>query len=716
MINKVLISLILVLSIQTLGVAQQETYTITKAPFSSDKYDEYSPVFYKNGIVFCTNRDGSLSNYSTSENKRLFKINYVDTTGNVNWKSSVLFSKDLKTKMNDGPVTFNVAGDTIYYSRNLEVDNKSGSLSSARNKLGIFSAIFDGEGWTRIRELRFNNEWYNISTPWLTPDGKRLYFASDMPDGIGGSDLYYCQWKGDYWDNPVNLGPVINTKGNEAYPFINPAGELFFASDGHQGLGGKDIFFSRMSGNEWLTPVRLDAPINSQYDDFGIITDSLIAEGYFSSNRDKTLDIFHFTTNFPQIFYTTAQKENKYCFRLSDSGAIIIDTLRLKYLWDFGDGKKAFGAVVSHCFPGPGKYNVKLDIVDRSTGDLFFSKLSYELDLRDFEQPYINAPAVAVKEDMIDFDGLKSNLPGYEIYEFVWDFGDGTRERGESVRHSFNEAGEYQVNLGVTLKSDSSGNIHNTGVTRKISVYDNQQELGSALKAQASVKVEIPDIRKYEKAYIKPLYSAESAYKQVGLFQIELVSSKTKIGLTSNIFRTVPSKYTVKEEYEYDSGTFYYFVADEHMTLMATYPTFKEITAAGFKGVQTKLRIIEDPVKQELYKIMKNFGNLSDTYFDNYNRLTGNGYLLLDQIVILMNRNPEVRLEVGIHTDNTGSAATNLRLSQTRAQVMVSYLINRGINSTRLVAKGYGEAKPVASNMLDSERRLNRRIDLKLIE
>jgi outer membrane protein OmpA-like peptidoglycan-associated protein len=88
---------------------------------------------------------------------------------------------------------------------------------------------------------------------------------------------------------------------------------------------------------------------------------------------------------------------------------------------------------------------------------------------------------------------------------------------------------------------------------------------------------------------------------------------------------------------------------------------------------------------------------------------------MLDQIVILMNRNPDIRLEIGVHTDNPGSVTNNLTLSQTRARVMVNYLINRGINGSRLVAKGFGGVKPVASNILEKERRLNRRVDFRLI-
>lgn len=225
--------------------AQLKTYTVYKASFSTDKYDEFSPVCYKNGLVFCSNRATTkFLSYSTENDKSLIKINYIDSVVNNQIQSARLFSKKLNSRFNDGPVTFNSQGDTIYYSRNILTEGKLSELSSVRNKLGIFYAVFDGSDWTKIREFRINNEYYNVTTPWLSPDGRKLYFASDKPGGYGGSDIYYCQWKSDYWDDPVNLGPVINTRGNESYPFMNAAGEFFFSSDGHPGLGER-IFSSR---------------------------------------------------------------------------------------------------------------------------------------------------------------------------------------------------------------------------------------------------------------------------------------------------------------------------------------------------------------------------------------------------------------------------------------------------------------------------------------
>ena len=251
----------------------------------------------------------------------LSKIYFVERNNDSKWEKPRLFSKNLKTHVNDGPVSFNNKFDTIFYSRNIKIEPGLSDMTGGRNNLGIFYAVLKDNKWTKIHELRINKEWYNVTTPCLSSDSKTLYFASDKPGGYGGSDLYFCLWKGYYWGDPVNMGPVINTPGNESYPFINSSGEFFFSSDGHPGLGGKDIFFSRLEDGEWITPIRLDSPINSKFDDIGIITDTLMSEGYFSSNRDNTFDIYHFKTNIPQILYNSIQREDQYCFTIEDSSS-----------------------------------------------------------------------------------------------------------------------------------------------------------------------------------------------------------------------------------------------------------------------------------------------------------------------------------------------------------------------------------------------------------
>jgi outer membrane protein OmpA-like peptidoglycan-associated protein len=705
---------ILFASFSGLIFGQSETYSVKKASFCSDKYDEFSPVFYDHGLVFSSNRSTGLSTHLTSQNKGLFKIFFVDTTGKSDWESPKLFSKNITSILNDGPVTFNSRRDTIYFSRNQDVTGKLSEISSMRNKLGIFSAVLIDDQWTKVRDLRINNEWYNITTPCLSPDGKKLYFASDKPGGYGGSDLYYSLWKGGRWENPVNLGPVINSKGNESYPFIDPAGELFFSSDGRAGLGGKDIYFSKYIDTTWLEPVRLDPPINSKYDDFGIVTDTLMNEGYFSSNRDKSIDIYHFRTLFPQVLYENLQKENQYCFMFSDSGALVIDPQYLKYSWDFGDTQKATGVEVSHCFPGTGKYTVKLDIDDKSSDRLFFSMLVYNLELHNFVQAYINAPDVVVKDETVKFDGLKSNLPGFKILRYSWDFRDGSRAFGDAVEHSFKAPGEYLVNLELVLKSDSDGLSSKTGISKKIVVLDNSGEKTAYLTKIALAKTTLPYIDEYENAKKDILFSAEQEFTNDAVFNVELKSSKTRIPTDSYFFRNVPKKYIITEKFIPEENTYSYIV-DQEMSLMATYPAYKELYSLGFKDVRVKIYVLTEPAEKELHNLIRINGAFADSYFDSSDKLTSNAYVMLDQIVKLMNKYPTLKLEVAVHTDNSAPSENSLALSQLHSELLVNYLINRGISSRRLIATGFGGSKPIASENSVSDQRLNRRIDFIIV-
>jgi outer membrane protein OmpA-like peptidoglycan-associated protein len=695
--------------VQSAGMAQQSPYNITKTTFSTDSFDEFAPVFYRNGLVFCSDRGQAVN----SQGQAVVKMFYADTAA-ANKKMKP-FSKDLKSKLNDGPATFNRAGDTIYFSRNLVVEGNFKLLSTFRNKLGLFYAVSDEKGWGRIRELRFNTEWFNITMPCLSHDGKRLYFASDKPDGIGGLDIYYSNWRNGYWEDPVNLGPDVNTEGNESYPFISETGELFFASDGRGGLGGKDIFVTKQKANGWHTPVRLAAPVNSEYDDFGIVTTADVKEGYFSSARDKSVDIYHFTSDMPQVWFAEAQKENLYCFTVSDTGKIQVDTLNLQYVWDFGDNTKMTGSKVYHCFPGPGKYSLALDIIDRVTGKSFFRKQAYDVEIFDYDQPYINGPAYAVAGERVEFDGLKSYCPGYTVTGYFWDYGDGTQKTGAGPSHNYSRAGEYDVRLGLTLRSQTTGDVLKRAVTRKVKVFGSRAEMNSWLASQTAQQAEQVDLRYFENVLIRGRYSAEEEFLKEAVFQVEILSSASKMELTNPIFRSVPSKYSVSEVHYPETGT-YSYVIDQQMSLMAAWPAYSEMVALGFRNATVRLYVLADPAERELNVLKRNYGVMTDTYFDARNRLVTNAYLMLDQVVMLMNKYPSLKLEIGVHTDNQGVPGTLQTLSLTRAQTIVNYLVNRGVNVSRLTPRGYGSTRPVAPNATWLDRRLNRRVEFTIIK
>ena len=266
-----------------LRLKSQSRYEVSLAGFSSNKYDEFCPVIYNDQIVFTSNQENDLMvTYKNTRNAGLFNIYKVNSDPG-SWSSQPeVFSRNLFTPFNDGPASFSPDGKLIVYSRNIDTKVKAKNIFDPDNTLGLFFAELDDGEWTNLDEFKYNNIEYSITTPCFSPDGKHLYFGSDMPGGFGGTDIYRSALINGEWSEPENLGERINTKRNEVYPFIAPNGDLFFASDGHGGLGKKDIYLSRYSGSNWIVPVHLDAPINSKEDDFGLMTDESFSEGFMS--------------------------------------------------------------------------------------------------------------------------------------------------------------------------------------------------------------------------------------------------------------------------------------------------------------------------------------------------------------------------------------------------------------------------------------------------
>jgi hypothetical protein len=449
-------------------MAQSDNYIVKPMPFSSRIYNEFSPVFYKGGIVFCSDQSGnSLISYKNNQN-RLFKIFFVTKKGSSGWTHPEILAKEITTAFNDGPATFNENGNIMYYSRNNSIENSMRNITDTTNKLGIYSAeLIDGK-WTNIKPFTYNNPLYSYCTPALTPDGERIYFSSDMPGGNGGMDLYYCDRRNNDWDRPVNLGPVINTTKNESFPFACKYGRLYFASDGHKGFGGKDLFYTQEINGEWINPVHLDSAINSTADDFGIVVDSTFENGYFSTNRRKTDDIFSFISAPIEFSSCDTVKENNYCFTFYDEKQRIIDTIPVIYQWDFGDRIIQIGKEVRHCFPGPGKYPVKLTIIDDLTGDTIAKQVEYKAELENIKQAYINSDKVGSVDKSISFEGVISDLKGIRVTDYLWNFGEGFKPGGPFIRNTFKEKGKYMVKLGLLAEKDSLGVVRKICVMKKV--------------------------------------------------------------------------------------------------------------------------------------------------------------------------------------------------------------------------------------------------------
>jgi len=456
--------------------AQNENFSVKRTSFSSQITDEFSPVFYRDGLIFCSNRDeNSIIGYNENQ-KGLFKILFVkkSTSG---WKQPVLLADELSTFFNDGPITINQEGNTAWFSRNNRIEKVFGNVNDTTNKLGIFSAELTGEKWTNIVPFAFNDQRYNFTAPAISPDETRLFFSSDKPGGYGGMDLYYSEKKDDGWREPVNMGPLVNTPGSETFPFAAPDGKLFFSSDGHPGFGGKDIFYTLQIAVNWIAPVHLDSAINSIADDFGLITDSTFEHGYFSSNRMRTDDIFSFHIMQPQFVHCDTIKENNYCFTFYDERQQLIDTVPAIYIWDFGDGKIRKGKEVKYCFPGAGAYTVKLTIMDALEGKAIADKVEYKVDLKDIEQVLINSDNIGMVNQPVSFQGITTGLPDFTAKSYFWNFGDGFRPGGPIENKIFGKKGEYTVQLGLWGQKDSLGIIPEKCYQKKVRIINSYEDL-----------------------------------------------------------------------------------------------------------------------------------------------------------------------------------------------------------------------------------------------
>ncbi|WP_320018886.1 PKD domain-containing protein [Labilibaculum manganireducens] len=457
---------------------QTANYEVNLSSFCSAQDDEYSSAYYKDGIVFCSNKRTDLFvTFSTPEDKELFNMFYVPVQGDSLGKSPAILATELMTNFNDGPACFGSNDSVIIFSRNNEVTSKKRDTKDDRNKLGLFTSHLNGIVWSNPEPFEYNSLDHHITMPYISKDGSQLFFVSDMSGGFGGLDIYVCKKGNNAWGTPQNLGAEINTKGNESFPFISDSGELFFASDGHKGLGGLDIFSSKMIDGEWQKVLHINTPINSEFDDFGLITDRNFENGYFSSNRNGNDDIFDFKTIFPQFTNCDTIKENQYCFLFYDEYYTPVDTAMSYYEWLFGDGVKVKGKEAEHCYDGPGKYTVELNIMDKRTGEVFMRQTNYEFELLDFEQAYISCVDEALTKNQINFEASKTNLPSINLEKYFWDFGDGILDEGISVSHSYDDAGLYNIVLGVLSEKDSLGDRKKICVGKKLAIVKNPTAL-----------------------------------------------------------------------------------------------------------------------------------------------------------------------------------------------------------------------------------------------
>lgn len=280
--------------------ANSGRYKIEDAGINSI-YSDYGSALYKDQIIFATARDtGGLSQRKHKWTNQYFTNLYSATLAqNMTPYEPKKFNSNINSKFNESTPTFSKDGQTIYFTRNNYLDGKKGKDGDKITLIKIYRATLVNGDWNDITELPFNNDNYSTAHPTVSHDGNTLYFASDMPGTLGNSDLFKVKINGDgTYGVPENLGNTINTEGRETFPFISDDNELYFASDGHPGVGGLDVFVATAESDGFFKNIQnLGSDINSPQDDFAYLIDTNSRRGFFTSNRDGGMgydDVYKF--------------------------------------------------------------------------------------------------------------------------------------------------------------------------------------------------------------------------------------------------------------------------------------------------------------------------------------------------------------------------------------------------------------------------------------
>ncbi|RUT73246.1 OmpA family protein [Ancylomarina longa] len=282
----------LILSCNLINELEDNKFYTTNSLNINSPQSDFASAIYKNGIVFVSGRKNESSKQIDGRTGEYYLDLYYSKKEGNKFLPPVPFDKGLNTKYHEGPACFTKNNKFIYFTRN------KGNLNlEGKSELNIYTARFNGENWDKPELFQFSGQNYSIGHPCISSDGRDLYLISNMSGGYGGTDIYVCHKLGFSWSYPINLGPNVNTSGNEMFPFIAEDGYLYFASDGHIGFGGLDIFKTIFQQNQWTYPVNLGPPFNSSKDDFGYLVDKNKELGYFSSNRNNNDDIFEFHEN-----------------------------------------------------------------------------------------------------------------------------------------------------------------------------------------------------------------------------------------------------------------------------------------------------------------------------------------------------------------------------------------------------------------------------------
>lgn len=560
---------------------RSEDYVLTPVYFNT-KYPDFGAVELDSQIIFTSGRPDRtvvqlIYPWKGDPYLDIFSAPKEEDSSKKNIR---LLSKGINSRYHDGPICYSPDGKEVYVTRNNFQNGMPKIGEDDENHFMLYYAKRVGAEWEELKELPFNSKDFSCGHPAISPDNTTLYFASDMPGGFGGSDIYYVKRQDTTWSKPVNLGSDINTEGEEMFPFMDEDGYLYFASNGLLGIGGLDIFMAAEYTPGNYAVINMGYPLNSSYDDFSFYLQDKGPNGYMASNRAGGAgddDIYRFeiiNKPYPLLKLIGTTKNSEDSTILPNTAVNVFDDDEIKMLDTISNENGNFEMLVPP--------DIYLDIKA--------SKDSFER-----------------KEEQIFVD--KNKFEGSTYYVDIF----------------LDEIKEWGV-YGLVYEKPS-------------------------LKGVKDVKISIIATNGTQKV-------TKITDKQGKFRQLLLPETDYDIVFKKEGFFTKYAKITTKDMEPGWINIEEYIEANMEEIVIG-----KSIEVPNIYYDLDKWNIRPDAAKE------------------------------LDKIVEFMKDYENISLELSSHTDARGSNSYNQVLSQKRAESAVTYIVNHGIDRSRITAKGYGETK-----------------------
>lgn len=745
--------------------SRPKEYDVKNVENLNSEHSEFCPVFVDNKLMYVAERPQfDFVEFEHNDiNGEPFLNMYIANVNGAKAEKTKQLSKKLNSESHDGPISVSSDKKTIYFTR------VTGTGKHA-NTAKIYSALGHDRKWHDTKPFQYNSDEYSVAHPAISDDNNWLFFASDMTGGYGGKDIWVCKRNGNGWDKPINLGPDVNTSGDEMFPYIKNNGILYYASNGLPGYGGLDIYTAKQIEGKWLLQRNEGLSVNSSYDDFGItfINDTL---GYFSSNRvggkgKDDIYFFHFKDKSMMISGTVLLTENtndpakgvKVTLKEEDGTTVETTKTNDKGFFQFKnlDAEKKYIAVIDNSdpqFTGKARYYLADEdfVIQRVTNKAGSDKFVFKnlpIDPNGLPDLYTEDD-LTLAGNLLFGENPSKPLKNTKLY-IKNEFGDvleetTTNEFGAFTFRNIPADQNYIVTMGesdISLPENTKITLTNKSGKEIKTFYSGSGKFN--FKVLASDKNTISEMNADDDNLIMDIFGFvyDENKKPVSNAKIRL-REDSKDGGVNEIVTSNNGKFNFRN---LRADKNYIFEADDKDPVLSSLKKmyiadskgriYKVITKNGegkflFKVIEADKTllgefVVDDPwlavlelkhkkEKEELTIIENIYYDFGSFKFDDA------GQKVLDKVITVLNSNPKLVIELSSHTDSRSSDQFNLALSKKRAEFAVNYMIAKGIDKKRLKAIGYGETKLLNKcangvECTDEEHKVNRRSEFKISE